>query len=174
MDTRVTSTFIVATGVAVVLATLVSATVFRARGQWPQAVRVVLLALIAGLVIGTATHVQNLARAGLVPRPDLPFAYNVFWSALVVVDPAAALALLLRPRIGIVLVVAIMAIDLAVNLSVLGLTRPIAAQIAYAAMALGSMPIIMANVPKSEDGQRIGVAQIGSDPVRPHEKARKS
>jgi hypothetical protein len=145
----VTSTFVVAAGPAVVLATLVPAAIFQARGRWPPAVRVVLLTLIAGLVIGTATHVENLVRAGLVPRPDLPFAYNVFWSALVVVDPAAALALLLRPRIGVVLVVAIMAVDLAVNLSVLGLTPPIAAQIAYALLALCSIPIIMTKVPKA-------------------------
>jgi hypothetical protein len=66
----------------------------------------------------------------------------VFWSALVIVDPAAALVLLLRPRAGVVLVAGLMAIDLAVNLAVLGLTPPIAAQVAYATLALVSVPIV--------------------------------
>lgn len=110
--------------------------------------------LIAGLVVGTATHVENLARAGLVPRPDLPLGCNVFWSALVVVDPAAALVLLLRPRVGVVLVVGLMVVDLAVNLAFLGLTRPIAAQIVYAVVALGSVPIVMTSVPRSASGPR--------------------
>jgi hypothetical protein len=145
-----TSSFVAATALAVGLAVVASAIVLRARGQESPLVRLILLVLIAGLVVGTATHVENLARAGLVPRPELPFACNVFWSALVIVDPATALALLLRPRAGVVLLAGMMAIDVAVNLAVLGLTPPIAAQIAYTILALVSIPIIVMKVPKSE------------------------
>jgi len=142
------SWFVAATSLAVGLAVLASAVVFRARGPASRAARVVLLLLIAGLVVGTASHVENLARAGLVPRPDLPLACNVFWSALVIVDPAAALALLLRPRAGVVLVAGIMAVDLTVNLAVLGLTPAIAAQMAYGVLALVSLGIVLAEVPR--------------------------
>jgi hypothetical protein len=101
-----------------------------------------LVLLIAGLVVGTATHVENLVRAGLTPRPELPLFCNVFWSALVVIDPLAVLALLLRPRAGVLLVVAIMALDLSVNLAMLGLTAPVAAQMAYALLAVVAVPIV--------------------------------
>src|SRR5690242_14383560 len=101
--------------------------------RWPKdfAARALLSVLIAGLVVGTATHVENIARAGLIPRPELPLACNVFWSSLVIVDPIAALMLLRRPRVGVVLVAALMAVDLTVNLAIarLGLTAPVVAQI---------------------------------------------
>jgi hypothetical protein len=113
---------------------------------WPKdsRARALLGALIAGLVVGTATHVENIARAGLIPRPELPLACNVFWSALVIVDPIVALVLLCRPRTGVHLVAALMAVDLTVNLAIarLGLSAPIVAQMAYAALALVSVPVV--------------------------------
>ena len=100
--------------------------------------------LVVGLLVGTATHVENIARAGLVPRPELPLACNLFWSALVIVDPLIALALLLRPRVGVVLVVGLMALDLTVNLGVarFGVTGPVAAQMAFALLALVAVPVV--------------------------------
>jgi hypothetical protein len=144
-----TASFVAATALAVGLAVVASAIVLRARGQGSPVVRLVLLVLIAGLVVGTATHIENLARSGLVPRPELPFACNVFWSALVIVDPVTALALLLRPRAGVVVVAGVMAIDVVVNLAVLGLTPPIAGQIAYTILALVSIPVIVMKIPRS-------------------------
>jgi len=142
------SWFVAATSLAVGLAVLASAVVFRARGPESSAARLVLLLLIAGLVVGTASHVENLARSGLVARPELPLGCNVFWSALVIIDPVAALALLLKPRAGVVLVAGIMAVDLAVNLAVLGITPPIAAQMAYGVLALVSLRIVLTKVPR--------------------------
>jgi len=152
-----TPSFVAATALAVGLAVLASAAVLRARGPARPVVRLTVLALIAGLVVGTATHVENLARAGLVPRPDLPLACNVFWSALVVVDPVAALVLLLKPRAGVVLVVGLVAVDLAINLAVLGLTPPIAAQMAYGLLSLVSLCIIRAQVPGANSRTRADI-----------------
>jgi len=98
--------------------------------------------LVAGLLIGTATHVENLARAGLTPRPELPRAANLFWSALVVVDPLAILALLFRPRAGVVLVAMLMAVDVTVNLATLGVTGPVVAQISYGLLALIAVSVV--------------------------------
>lgn len=113
---------------------------------WPEnsAARALLGLLTAGLLLGTATHIENIARAGLIPRPELPLACNVFWSALVVVDPMVALVLLRRPRTGVVLVAALMAVDLTVNLAIarLGLTAPIIAQIAYSVLAVVAVPVV--------------------------------
>jgi hypothetical protein len=106
-------------------------------------VRAALLAgLLAGLLVGTATHVADIARAGLIPRPELPLARNLFWSALVVVDPLVALVLLFRPRTGVLLVVGLMAVDLTVNITTFGMRAPVVAQMAYAALALVAVPIV--------------------------------
>jgi hypothetical protein len=97
--------------------------------------RVVLGLLVAGLLVGTATHLENIVRAGLVPRPELPIACNLFWSALTLLDPLAIGVLLLRPRAGVLLVLAIMAVDLTVNVATLGINWPVVAQLAYALVA---------------------------------------
>jgi hypothetical protein len=97
--------------------------------------RVVLGLLVLGLLVGTATHLENIVRTGLVPRPELPIACNLFWSALTVLDPLAVGVLLLRPRAGVLLVLAIMAVDLTVNVATLGMTWPVVAQLAYALVA---------------------------------------
>jgi hypothetical protein len=103
---------------------------------------VLVITLVVGLLVGTATHAMDIARAGLIPRPELPLGCNLFWSALVVVDPIVALVLLLRPRTGVRLVVGLMAIDLTVNLAALGLTAPVAAQIGYTVAALVAVPVV--------------------------------
>ena len=43
-----------------------------------------------------------------------------FWTSLTVLDPTAALLLLLRPRIGLVVAVVVMVVDVAHNLVVVG------------------------------------------------------
>jgi hypothetical protein len=98
--------------------------------------------LIAGLLVGTATHVENIARAGVIPRPDLPLACNLFWSALVLVDPLVALALLFRPRVGILLLLGLMAADLTVNLVFIGVNGAVVTQMAYAILSLAALPIL--------------------------------
>jgi hypothetical protein len=104
---------------------------------WPSSVatRVVLGLLVAGLLVGTATHLENIVRAGLVPRPELPIACNLFWSALTLLDPLAIGVLLFKPRAGVLLVLAIMAVDLTVNVTTLGINWPVVAQLAYALVA---------------------------------------
>ena len=108
---------------------------------------IVLALLVAGLAAGTATHVENIARAGARPRPELPLLHNLFWTSLVVIDPLIAGVLLIRPRVGVWLVLGLMIVDLAVNLSSLGLIGPVLAQLAYAVLAALAIPIVRARVP---------------------------
>jgi hypothetical protein len=98
--------------------------------------------LVVGLLVGTATHIENIARAGLIPRPDLPLVCNLFWSALVLADPLVALALLFRPRMGILLLLGLMAVDLAVNLVFLGVNGAVVTQIAYTVLSLAALPVL--------------------------------
>jgi len=78
----------------------------------------------------------------LIPRPDLPVVCNLFWSALVVVDPLVALALLFRPRTGILLLLGLMAVDLTVNLVFLGVNGAVVTQMAYTLVALAALPVL--------------------------------
>jgi hypothetical protein len=106
-----------------------------------------LLVLVGGLSVGTVSHVENLLRAGLVPLPDQPRAFNAFWSALTVLDPLGAVLLVVRPRLGIALTVAIMVADVTINVVAVGhrgVVRPpnvaLLCQIAYGAFALAAAP----------------------------------
>ena len=124
------------------LASLGAHAVLRSRGARGRAARRLLALLVGGLAIATATHIENLTRAGLVPRPDLPLACNIFWTSLVVVDPMAAAFLLFRPRAGVLALSALLAIDLAVNLTTLGLTGPVVAQLLFAALLVLAVRVV--------------------------------
>ena len=108
----------------------------------PRLARSLQLLLVAGLAVGTATHVENIARAGLIPRPELPLACNLFWSSLVLLDPLAAAILLWRPRVGVICLLALIGADLLVNVTTLGLTPPVLVQVGYALLVLIALPIL--------------------------------
>jgi hypothetical protein len=138
---------LLATASAATLAGAIALVVLARRGVRSAAARALLALLVAGLAAGTATHVENIVRAGAWPRPDLPTFHNLFWTSLVVLDPFIAGVLLIRPRVGVWLVLGLMIVDLAVNLSSLGLIGPVIAQLGYAVLAVLAIPIVRARVP---------------------------
>lgn len=100
------------------------------------------LLLVAGLAVGTATHLENIVRAGVIPRPELPLACNLFWASLVLLDPLVAAILLWRPRVGVSCLLALMGCDLLFNFTTLGLTAPVIAQLGYAMLVVIAFPIL--------------------------------
>ena len=80
--------------------------------------RVVQVVWIAGFVIGTTTHVMDLASGGANTYEPLPVAVRVFWISLTLFDPLAAMLLAFRRRAGIVLGLAVILVDIAVNWTV--------------------------------------------------------
>jgi hypothetical protein len=105
----------VLTALAVLLAVLASAVALRRREAPGHAVAVLRLTMIGAFSVGTCTHVENVLRAGVVPLPLQPLAFNLFWTSLTLLDPLAAILLVVRPRSGLVLSGAIMAADVSVN-----------------------------------------------------------
>ncbi|TGE12618.1 hypothetical protein [Hymenobacter elongatus] len=79
---------------------------------WP--VRVVLTIYSGCFLIGTYTHAAGLLRLGWLAAP-VPVAIGIYWDALTVLDPLAAVLVWWRPRVGIGLAVVIMASDISVN-----------------------------------------------------------
>jgi len=75
--------------------------------------------IVTGFCVGTFTHTRDLLRLGLFGYSTVPVPVNVYWTILTLADPAAALLLLFRTRAGLILGIAIMASDIAVNSFVL-------------------------------------------------------
>ena len=67
------------------------------------------------LAVGTVTHVGDFLRDGWTPYPWAPRWLNAYWTALAVLDTAAAVFLLAGRRFGIDLAMAIMVTDLTAN-----------------------------------------------------------
>lgn len=77
--------------------------------------RTTALAVVAVLAYGTAVHMVQLIASGLNPYPDLPGWLRVYFTALTVLDPLAAVLLARRHRGGVVLAVGVLVSDAAAN-----------------------------------------------------------
>lgn len=69
----------------------------------------------AVLVYGTVVHVIQLLVGGWDPYPFLPWWLAVYFVSLTVLDPLAAVLLLLRRRAGLLLACAVLVTDAAAN-----------------------------------------------------------
>ena len=67
------------------------------------------------LVGAGLNHAFDIWQGGWLPYDSAPGAMNGYWTALAVLDPLAAVLLLIRPRAGLVLTAAIIASDVVVN-----------------------------------------------------------
>jgi len=73
---------------------------------------------IVGYLIGTTTHVADLVLGGAETYAGFPSGLRLFWASLTVLDPLIVILLLLRRRLGVVLGVAVIVVDIAVNWTV--------------------------------------------------------
>ena len=108
-------TYFVLTALAVSVALLAAG---RALGRREPPARVahgLRLLMVGAFGVGTCTHLENAWRAGLVPLPHQPLAFNLYWKSLTALDPLAAILLVLRPRAGIILGGVIMVSDVSIN-----------------------------------------------------------
>jgi hypothetical protein len=87
-------------------------------GRWdgvPAGVRRVVLVAVAVFGYGTVVHAVQLLAGGLDPYPGVPTSLAVYFVSLTVLDPLAAVLLLLRRRAGLVLGCAVLVTDAAAN-----------------------------------------------------------
>lgn len=98
-----------------------------------------------GLLVGASTHVAAIFRCGLCSA-GVPIPTVVFWNALTVLDPLAAVLLFVRPRAGVVLTVAIMVADVAHNVwaftAMPMIVWPVVLQAAFLAFVVVAAPIV--------------------------------
>lgn len=73
---------------------------------------------VIGFLIGTTTHTADLILGGLDVYGGFPPGVRLFWVTLTVLDPVTAVLIILRRRAGIVLGIAVIVADIAVNWTV--------------------------------------------------------
>ncbi|MGD8167533.1 hypothetical protein ACEXOS_009965 [Herbiconiux sp. P16] len=71
-----------------------------------------------GFLVGTTTHTADLIIGGLNAYSDFPLGVRLFWVSLTFLDPATAALIIFRRRSGIVLGIAVIVADIAVNWTV--------------------------------------------------------
>ena len=69
-----------------------------------------------GMLLGTSTHVAWIWNHGFLSDDyGVPLPSKIFWDLLTVLDPLAAVLLILRPKTGVLLTAGIIAIDVIHN-----------------------------------------------------------
>ena len=80
--------------------------------------RIMLVVWVSGYLIGFVSHVADLVLGGHLVYDGFPASLRVFWISLTIIDPLIVILLLVRMRVGIVLAVAVILVDIAVNWTV--------------------------------------------------------
>lgn len=78
----------------------------------------ILVVWIVGFLIGTATHVLDLLAGGFDTYAEFPTAVRLFWVSLTILDPITVVLLALRRLAGVILALAVILVDIAVNWTV--------------------------------------------------------
>ena len=109
--------------------------------------RVVRLVWIAGFLVGSTTHVLDLVQGGAAVYAGFPDAVRLYWVSLTLLDPLTVVLTALRRRAGVVLGVAIMVSDVAVNATVAATTdglglRGLVLQVAFGLVVVTTAPLL--------------------------------
>ncbi|MFB2582360.1 hypothetical protein ACEXQD_14015 [Herbiconiux sp. P15] len=83
-----------------------------------RALRVFQVLWVLGFLVGTTTHTADLIVGGVNAYSDFPLGVRLFWVSLTILDPATAVLIIFRRRSGIVLGIAVIVADIAVNWTV--------------------------------------------------------
>ncbi|MFB2582362.1 hypothetical protein ACEXQD_14025 [Herbiconiux sp. P15] len=83
-----------------------------------RALRVFQVLWVLGFLVGTTTHTADLIVGGANAYGDFPLGVRLFWVSLTILDPATAALIIFRRRSGIVLGIAVIVADIAVNWTV--------------------------------------------------------
>ena len=92
-----------------------------------RALRVFQVVWVLGFLVGTTTHMADLIVGGVNAYSDFPLGVRLFWVSLTILDPATAALIIFRRRSGIVLGIAVIIADIAVNWTVFALVGGLSA-----------------------------------------------
>lgn len=83
-----------------------------------RALRAFQVVWVIGFLVGTTTHTADLIIGGSDAYGGFPLGVRLFWVTLTILDPVTAALIIFRRRSGIVLGVAVIIADIAVNWTV--------------------------------------------------------
>lgn len=106
----------------------------------------ILIIWTIAFLIGAATHALDIWRSGWLPYRFAPLPINIYWTALLPLDLLAAVLVWIWRRAGIMLAVAIMLSDVAIN-SMMALIMVDDWPIAPLAMQAGFMLFVIITAP---------------------------
>lgn len=89
----------------------------RRLSQLNQKNRIVFSIYCIGFFIGTVSHSFDILNLGFLGYTFAPFAFNVFWTSLVFLDPLVIVLLFLNLRIAILLAIIVMVFYITINLT---------------------------------------------------------
>ena len=107
--------------------------------------RITVFVLAGSLTIGAAFHWIDIYQAGFLPYKAAPLAINIFWTMLAVVDLLAAYLLVRQRKLGLILTLVIMVMDVGVNsyaayeLDLFSAFWPLQLQTLFLGFSLGSV-----------------------------------
>ncbi len=110
--------------------------------------RAVLLVYLLCFAQGAVAHVLDFMRRGWPPYHHGPLLLRLFWTALVLLDPAVLFLLLKHRRVGLLAAAAVMLLDVAANsygafvLHDDGFTPALPLQCGFLGYVLGSLPFL--------------------------------
>jgi hypothetical protein len=78
--------------------------------------RITFLVLSGALTIGAVFHWHDIYHDGFLPYKAAPFAINIFWTMLAFVDVLTAYLLIRQRKLGLILALVIMTMDVGINL----------------------------------------------------------
>ncbi|TDE90065.1 hypothetical protein EXU48_19310 [Occultella glacieicola] len=109
--------------------------------------RVIQAVWIVGFVFGTSTHVVDLVVSGMDVYAGFPTGVRLFWTSLTVLDAATVALIAVRRRAGVILGVAVILTDIAVNWTMFATRGGLAPfgvvnQALFAVFILGTMRVL--------------------------------
>ena len=115
-------------------------------GGVARSVRIIRILWVVGFFVGTTTPVVDLVIGGPDVYAGFPDVVRLFWVSLTLLDPLAIILIALRLRASVVLAIAIMAADIAVNSAMVathGLPVPgLINQLAFGLLVLATAPLL--------------------------------
>jgi hypothetical protein len=93
------------------------------RSKLPKPAAVFLLIYAISLAGALYNHLNDIYRGGFLPYHWAPFWTNCYWTSLTFVEPVAIILLLLKPRYGVLLCIAIIVSDVIINFAFTGFSE---------------------------------------------------
>ncbi|WP_444912426.1 hypothetical protein [Microbulbifer sp. PAAF003] len=120
----------------------------------PQLRKIYIYVIAACFMIGCINHVADIVNGGPFPYTFAPFGFNVFWTALSVIDLLVVVLLIAKLRAGLIFAAIVMVLDVTLNsYAIYGVGVklafwPVQIQTIFCGFVLGALPALWDIAPR--------------------------